>query len=177
MKKLNLSLTRPNDIDNVIKYLEDYKSTLDSKADVLIQRLSRIGIIALNARIKSISPFYKGEDIDTSVSEVYKTDNGWGAKIMISGSQCVFIEFGAGVTFNTSKGNSLHPKGQELGLTIGSYNPNSDNATKSSGWWYTDKWGESQHTYGTPTFAPLYNSSLEMLEAIQGVTEEVFSNG
>lgn len=157
--------------------LEDYKSSLDDKTAIFIQRLSKIGISALNARINSISPFYKGEDIDTSVSSVYKTEDGWGAVITMKGSQCVFIEFGAGVTFNTSKGSSLHPKGEELGLTIGSYNPNSPNATSSSGWWYKDKWGQSQHTYGTPTFAPLYNSSLVMLEAIRIVAEEVFSNG
>ena len=176
MKRLYMSLNNPNSVDNVIKYLEEYKKTLDNKTEVFIQRLSRIGINALNARIKSISPFYKGEDIDTSVSEVYRTDEGWGVRIAMSGSQCVFIEFGAGVILNTSAGNSLHPKGQELGLTIGSYNSNQKNATSPTGWWYTDKWGESQHTYGTPTFAPLYNSSLEMIEAIQEVAEEVFSN-
>ena len=174
--RINLKLNTPNDIDRVIKELEKYRDSLDDKTQIFIKRLSEVGIKALNAKLQSISPFYKGEDIDTS-SEIHKLDNGWSATISMTGSQSVFIEFGAGVTFNAPKHQSLHPKGEELGLTIGSYNESSPNATNPNGWWYKDKWGESQHTYGTPTFAPLYNSSIEMLEAIHGIAKEVFSDG
>ena len=176
MKRLYISINNSKSIDKVIKELEKYRDSLDDKTQIFIKRLSEVGIKALNAKLQSISPFYKGEDIDTS-SEIHKSDDGWSATISMTGSQSVFIEFGAGVTFNAPKHQSLHPKGEELGLTIGSYNESSPNATNPNGWWYTDKWGESQHTYGTPTFAPMYKSSIEMMAVVRDIASEVFGNG
>lgn len=175
-KKLNISLTRSGDIDKCIKYLKDYSLSLDDKCLQFAHILAELGIKVLNAELRNISSFYKGEDISTS-GEVLLTDNGWSAVIKMGGSQAIFIEFGAGVTFNGGKGSSKHPLGKKNGFTIGSYNPGSPNATNPQGWWYKNKWGESQHTYGTPTFAPLYTSSLELLATIQNVAKEVFNNG
>lgn len=176
MRRLNLSLNKNKDFDKVIKALQEYKESLDNKAQLIVSKLADIGIKAVNVQVGSISPFYKGEDLRTD-KDLIMTENGWTAIISMSGSQALFIEFGAGVTFNTSKGSSLHPVGEELGYTIGSYNPSSPHATDPNGWWYMDQWGEWQHTYGTPTFAPMYNSSLVMLTEIQKVAKEVFSNG
>ena len=176
MKKINLSISKKGSIARAIKELEAYRDSLDHKTEMFIDRLGVIGIEALKVRLGNISPFYKGEDAQAD-GELVKTDEGWTAIIYLSGSQCAFIEFGAGVTFNGEAGSSKHPKGKELGMTIGSYNPSSPNATSGNGWWYKDKWGESQFTYGTPTFAPLYESSLEMIKEIAKVAREVFGNG
>lgn len=171
MKRLNISLTKPGSITNAIKALEQYKTELNTKTQLFVQMLGDVGINALSLQISNISPFYKGEDLQIELQE---TDGGFGASLIMSGTQCAFLEFGAGVLFNTSEGGSLHPKGKELGFTIGSYNPSSPNATNPGGWWYKDKWGKTQHTYGTPTFAPLHNSEMEMLRDIQKVAREVF---
>ena len=174
MKKLHLSLTRKGDIDKVIKYLEDYEKDITERLSVFLEELTKIGVNAVNAQLQTISPFYKGEDIEVTDS-IQQTDNGWQATITMSGQQAIFIEFGSGVLLNTSVGNSLHPWGSENGFTIGSYNSDQTNAKSPDGWWYYDKWGQSQHTLGTPTFAPLYNSSLEMLAAIREAAERVFN--
>lgn len=174
MKRINVSLTTPGSLKKAIEELEKYKQEIDEKAQLLVEELGKIGIKALNARINSISPFYKGTDLKTELV----IENGiMGASIIMSGSQCAFIEFGAGVLFNTAKGGSLHPKGEELGLTIGSYNPSSPNATSPYGWFYRDEYGERQHTYGTPTFAPMHNSEVELINEINRVFIEVFGNG
>ena len=169
--KLKISLSESS-VNRAIEELVKYKDSLDDKCKKFCERLCDIGIHALEARLSSISPVYKGEI--TTNDEVRQTDNGYEAVISMGGGQALFVEFGAGVTFNTAKGGSLHPKGKDLGYTIGSYNPSSDNATNPGGWWYTDKWGESQHTYGTPTFAPLYNTSIELLQDIHKIAREVF---
>lgn len=176
MKRINCSITKKGSIKRAIQELETYKNDLNRKTEMFVDRLGAVGIKALNVRLSAISPFYKGEDIKTE-GEIVQTDDGWKAIIYMSGSQAAFIEFGAGVTFNGAEGSSRHPKGKELGYTIGSYNPASPNATSSSGWWYTDKWGQSQHTYGTPTFAPLYESSMDMLREVANIAREVFRNG
>lgn len=174
MKKLNLSLTTKGDVEKIINYLDDYQMKLTEGLALFLEELTRIGVNAVNAQLQTISPFYKGEDIEVT-DTIQQTVDGWQATITMYGSQAIFIEFGSGVVLNTTKGNSLHPWGSENGFTIGSYNPTSPHATSLDGWWYTDKWGESQHTYGTPTFAPLYHSSLEMLTAIKEVAERVFN--
>ena len=174
MKRMYISLFGgKKNIDRCIQQLEQYKVELNNKTERLVEELSKIGIKALDAHIGTISSFYSG-DLSTEVGHLRKEGDRWICEIIMSGKQCVFVEFGAGVTFNTPVGGSKHPKGQELGLTIGSYNPSSPNASNPLGWWYTDEWGKSQHTYGTPTFAPMYKSSMEMMLAIQSVAKGVF---
>lgn len=174
MKRLNISLTTQGSLNKAIEYLEQYKESLNEKTMRFIEELGNVGITALNARVNSISPFYKGEDLDVNL-EI--KDGIMGATITMSGDQCAFIEFGSGVLFNAPKGDSLHPKGKEFGYTIGSYNPDSPNAESPTGWWYYDEHGQKQHTYGTPTFAPLHNSEMEMINEIKSIFYEVFGNG
>lgn len=178
-KRINVSLTTPGQLDDCIAYLQGYVNSLDEKAMLIVDMLANIGITALRAYVKPISPFYKegseGGTLTTNRTSLSETNDGWEARVSLGGGQCVFVEFGAGVTFNGAKGTSKHPKGIENGFTIGSYNPSSPNATNPNGWWYTDKWGNSQHTYGTPTFAPLYKSSIDMLLAVEKIAKEVFN--
>lgn len=41
--------------------------------------------------------------------------------VIAAGEDAVWVEFGAGVYHNGSAGSSPHPKGSELGFTIGGY--------------------------------------------------------
>lgn len=176
MKRYYLSLfggSKKSTINKLIKDLEAYRDSLSDKTEIFISRLADIGVKATSVRVGSISPFYRG-DIDVSMGELRNEGDNWVCEIKMAGEQSIFIEFGSGVTFNTDIGGSKHPKGAELGYTIGSYNPSSPNAANPYGWWYVDKYGQKQHTYGTPTFAPMYHGSLEMISAIEGLAKEVF---
>lgn len=172
MKRINISLTTPGSLNSAIEYLKQYN--MEQKAKQFIEELAQIGIKALSVNVNSISPYYKGEDLDVSLKF---EDDGMKAVITMSGKNCAFIEFGSGILFNVPIGESKHPKGKELGFTIGSYNPGSANAGKRYGWWYTDENGTRQHSYGTPTFAPMHNSEMEMIRDIKKVFIEVFGNG
>lgn len=171
--KLSCDIAKKNSVRNLIKELERYRDGLETKCEIFVSRLAEVGIKAINASLGGISPFYKGHT-SAVLDGVYKDGDSYKAVIRMFGDQALFIEFGSGVTFNTQKGGSLHPKGKELGMTIGSYNPNSDNATNPWGWYYTDEYGQSQHTYGTPTFAPMYQSYLQMRAEIVRIAKEVF---
>ena len=158
-------------INEAIRYLKAFKRNFNKKLDKFIERCEEEGLRAVRANVDGISPTYKGDDITVSSSKI---ENGF--SIEIAGSQVAFIEFGSGVTFNTPVGGSKHPKGQELGLTIGSYNPSSPNASSPTGWWFKNRFGQSEHTYGTPTFAPLHNGEMEIISQIEKIAKEVFDD-
>lgn len=158
---------------DAIEELRAYKRELERKIEQFNHEMLLHGYAVTNATVNSISPFYKGDDISVSISET-KSNGVYEGIISLSGEQAFFIEFGSGITFNTSKGGSLHPKGEELGLTIGSYNPDSDNATNPSGWWYRDKYDQAQHTYGTPTYMPLERGLESIIADINSIARSVF---
>lgn len=189
MKKIRISISQDGSIEKAIKQLEEYRDKLEDKTKEFINALAEVGINALDARIASISPFYRvggdGSEIQTSRGELHVEDGRWTCEIGMSGGQSIFVEFGAGVTFNTGIGGSKHPKGAELGYTIGSYNPSSKNASSKTGWWYVDNRESVKadkvvdgkrlvHTYGTPTFAPLYNTSEDLISSIYEVAKKVY---
>lgn len=156
-------------INDAIRQLQAWKRDFNKKLDKFIERCEEVGLNAVKTNVDGISPTYKGDDIAVSSTKI---ENGF--SVEISGEQVAFIEFGSGVTFNTPVGGSKHPKGTELGLTIGSYNPSSPHASSPTGWWFKNRWGQSEHTYGTPTFAPLYGGEMEIISRIEEIAKEVF---
>ena len=173
MRQIAISLSHKS-LESTIERLEKERARIRERTKQYLDVLSDVGIKATRARVDSISPFYKGEDISVSKGIIEETEEGFQAVIYMSGEQAIFIEFGSGVVHNGPIGTSPHPKGEELGFTIGSYNPESPNAGSSDGWWYKDKWGEWQHTLGTPSYAPLFNGSKEMIQRASEIAESVF---
>lgn len=156
-------------VDSAIKQLQDWKRDFNKRLEKFFSRLEEEGLNAVRANVSGISPIYKGDDIGVTS---HKLENGF--SIEMYGEHVAFIEFGSGITFNSPVGTSKHPKGERMGLTIGSYNPSSKNASSPTGWWFTNRWGESEHTYGTPTFSPLYDGELELIGRIREIANEVF---
>lgn len=160
-------------VENAIKELKKYKLELAKKNREFIQAIESLGYTVLNSNVFSISHYYRGDDI--SVQSTHNTKgNSYvvSATISVRGEQCAFIEFGAGVTFNTNAGASLHPKGQELGMTIGSYNPSSKNATSPTGWFKPG----GEHTYGVPTYAPLWKTREQIVSDLERIAIQIFSS-
>lgn len=80
------------------------------------------------------------------------------------------MEFGAGVYHNGSAGSSPHPKGSELGFTIGGYG---EGMGKRQTWgFYEDS--ELRLTHGTPAIMPMYNALKTVCDEIAGIAKEVF---
>ena len=91
--------------------------------------------------------------------------------VIASGSDAVFCEFGAGITHNGAAGSSPHPKGTELGLTIGSYGKGHGNRRV---WGFYDEAGSLILTRGTPASMPMYNAMKTVCEQITTIAQEVF---
>lgn len=160
-------------IDELTKYAED----IDRKMALLVKRLSQDGYHDVSARVGSVSPFYRvdnnGGDVSVALDFVDGTDSVV-ATITMSGGNSIIIEFGSGVTFNAPVGASKHPKGAEMGYTIGSY-PGQTHADSPYGWYFIDHFGNKQHTYGTPTYAPLWNAYMDISNEVKRIAEEIFN--
>lgn len=98
-------------------------------------------------------------EADVSVS-VEKTNNGY--KVVARGESVVWVEFGAGVYHNEAVGQSPHPRGNDLGFTIGGYGKGHG---KQNAWGYYGTDGQLVITKGTEAQMPLYKAFLELLKS------------
>lgn len=168
-----------SDMLRLSKEIDGLKKELDRKCREFCQRLAERNMEVTKAMIADIPAEHKEGGLQVEVTEIEGNDGKYRATVRMSGSQCAFVEFGAGIILNGSAGTSPHPKGEELGYTIDSFNPNSkhpkdgsytSNATNPAGW--TKPGGE--HTDGTPAYAPLYTGFMDMQADIERIAREVF---
>lgn len=157
-------------IQELIDELQKYKKTMQSKNSQFIAKLLNEGFTLATNYVDAISPVYKG---DTTIS-IGIEDKGKAVKgyVYMNGSKVAFIEFGAGVTFNGSTGSSPHPRGTELGITIGSYGKGQ--GANPWGWWFVNEYGEKEHSYGNSAYMPLYKTLLELKNKVADIAKEVY---
>lgn len=169
-KVINVSLSETS-INKAIAELKAYKTELHRKCGLFIEKLAERGYSEAEMVLRYI-PSDELEDNNFQVGIKYDLRLGrYIAKLTISGSEVAFVEFGAGQYYNTPIGDSPHPKGKELGLTIGSYEPNKGNAGKD--FWFTPS---GRFTRGTHCRAPAYKAWARMKADLVQVAREVFSN-
>lgn len=159
------------DINKAIKELEKYKREFLKKVDTYRERLAEE--IAVNASLNFGSSLMEDKvrggmrkpDVKVRVDK-----RGNIAVVVADGEDAVWCEFGAGVYHNGSVGSSPHPKGNELGFTIGSYG---EGHGKQSAWGYYED-GELVITRGTPASMPMYNAAQEVMRKAIEIAREVF---
>lgn len=162
-----------NSIRSAVEELKEYQDWMERKADELREEVAkRIQQLAQNG-------FDTGEIDDDqtygfSVPNVsVATDTQGNVTVVIAqGEDAVWVEFGAGVWHNGQPGTSRHPKGEELGFTIGSYGLGRG---KYDVWSYRDEGGEKHYSMGTPTQMPMQNAYLTVLQDIPTIAREVFN--
>lgn len=170
-KVLNIELTKES-IDKAIEYLKTYEKSIDAKTKVLVERLREIGVNVINSAMMSVPPVDRGTYDADSFQE---NENGHiKATIFLSGDQVLFIEFSAGVTFGTRSFNGA-PNNPNYGngMGVGTY-PGQTHAEDPEGWWYKDRYGASQHTYGIRAHQPMFNADMEMRKQLVSIAREVF---
>lgn len=170
VKKISFSLSQDS-IDKAIEDIKKYKNDFTKKAIKLRDR------VAEEIRSNSQTAFSSAivDDLlngakkaDVSVTVDYGGANS-ATLVIASGKDAIFVEFGAGVYHNGAVGSSPHPKGAELGLTIGSYGENG----KLDTWVFVDDSGK-HFTHGTPAAMPLYYACLTVSQHFQSIVREVF---
>lgn len=154
-------------IDKAIAEVEAYKREIKDKCETAKKLIAQ----KLEHRVRA--GFAQAVVDDNRVPEVgvYVNDNGDILTVVAEGQDAVFVEFGAGVHYNTSPGTSPHPKGAELGFTIGSY---------GLGYGSLDSWqyrrdGEIIATHGTPASMPMFRAFESVLNDIPNILKEVFA--
>lgn len=165
--KMNLSVSS---VENAIKQIEEYKRSLVLKTAQLLDELGKIGIRTIDQKMSSIQG-----DSDPNHYAFVKM-NSYGsftrATIILQGRDVLFIEFGSGVHYNGAAGSSPHPKGQQMGYTIGSYGKGQ--GANDSWVYFNEEHGRFETSQGTKAAMPMYNAEVEIRKAIKNVAKKVF---
>lgn len=182
MAKRTYSATLSVDSLNKLKQdLLHYKdSILSDKLDQFVKRLAEAGIPVIESNIAQASFTYDDKGIqsgsDTAHSTYVKVDSLIGmskATLVLEGSEILFIEFGAGISYNGSVGSSPHPKGPENGFLIGIYGMGHGSQKV---WGYYADSGELVLTHGTKATMPMYKASLEIQKKVVNIAKSVFGS-
>lgn len=160
-------------INKAIKEIEEYKQEVLRKTNELRKRVAeRIAEDASSGFASAIiddllqnSGGARSANVSVEVS-----DSGNTTLVIANGQDAIWCEFGAGVYHNGAVGSSPHPKGAELGFTIGSYGKGL--GSKTVWGFYED--GELKLTHGAPASMPMYTACQKVCEDIADIAREVF---
>lgn len=170
-KVISVSLSESG-IEKAIQELLAYKQEIIRKTELLRQKVAaRLADEARSGFNGAIVDDLTGKnsprlaDVNVSVDD---RDNV--SVVVAEGEDAVWVEFGAGVYHNGSVGSSPHPKGAELGFTIGGYGKG--NGKKEIWGFYED--GELRLTHGTPARMPMSQAMNTIINDIVLIAREVF---
>ena len=158
-------------ISNAIRELENYKNKITQQSEQLRDKVAeRLAIESQKGFTGAmISDIVNGTSKYANVTvAVEKT--GTTTLVIAKGGDAVWVEFGAGVYYNGSVGSSPHPKGTELGFTIGGYGYGQ--GKKNTWGFYED--GKLLLTRGAPAKMPMYNALKNACDEINIIAREVF---
>ena len=168
-KIINIDLLNNRSLDKSIQQLREYQDSLNDKCTEFVRRLAEVGIPVIDENIAAAQG-----DSDKGHNTYIKI-NSFGsysqAELICEGKDLLMIEFGSGVHFNGAAGSSPHPKGEELGYTIGSYGKGQG---KNDFWFYYADSGEAVMSHGTQATMPVYKAGLEIKRQILKIAREVF---
>lgn len=170
MKTINVTLSSDG-IAQACKELDEWNREFQERVRTFTQRLADEGCNITRVKIDSVPEGNTG-DIRVWADASATGDVVYSASYYMSGHEAIFIEFGAGVYYNTGLGSSIHPKGVELGFEIGSWSfgPKGKGLAGNPGWFYG-----GEYTHGTPTYMPMYSGAQELAQKIYEIANEVFN--
>ncbi len=160
-----------SEINRAMKELADYKQEILHKTELLREKVAeRLADEAKNGFSGAVvDDLTRGEQRFAQV-DVSIDNRGSVTVVVASGEDAVWVEFGAGVYHNGSPGSSPHPRGAELGMTIGGFGKG--NGKKEIWGFYED--GELKLTRGTPARMPMALAVTTVCNDIQSIAKEVF---
>ena len=168
-KIINIDLLNNRSLDKAIQEIRQYQNSLNDKCAEFVRRLAEVGIPVIDENIAAAQG-----DSDKGHNTYIKI-NSFGsysqAELIVESNSILWIEFGAGVHFNGHLGSSPHPKGEELGYTIGSYGKGQG---KNDFWFYYADSGEAVMSHGTQATMPVYKAGLEIKRQVLKIAKEVF---
>lgn len=149
----------PDSCNNLLKELEQYEKSVKPKLDKVCKLLAELG--AEEARRR----FARGDKGNGGVIvDVVPIDNGY--KIVASGHDVYFIEFGTGFF--------AHPHGYATSIPVypGSYSEQHAQQFSEYGFWYY----EGEKLQGTEAEMPMFFAGQEIRKNEQRIVREVFGS-
>ena len=170
-KVISVSLSESG-IEKAIQELLAYKQEIIRKTELLRQKVAaRLADEARSGFNGAIVDDLTGKNSPRLADVNVSVDNQDNVSVVVAeGEDAVWVEFGAGVYHNGSVGSSPHPKGAELGFTIGGYGKG--NGKKEIWGFYED--GELRLTHGTPARMPMSQAMNTIINDIVSIAREVF---
>lgn len=160
-----------NSIQHAIKEIKAYERDIERKTNTLRTRLAtQMAMLTSQGFASAVADTSlrgpaKGADVTIEVDDQANV-----SIVMASGPDAIWAEFGAGVYYNGPAGSSPHPKGSELGFTIGGYGKGNG---KKETWGYISE-GELVLTHGTPASMPMFKAMQAICAEVESVAKEVF---
>ena len=157
MKTITLELSVES-CNRAVKELEKYQKEIKPKMDEVCKRLAEIG---RDEAISVVNGIRLSEGNSVERIEAVQIDNGW--KIVMSGEDVYFIEFGTG------DGVTPHYD-TTVPVAWGTWSAEHDQILWKQGFWYFNK---VRYT-GTPAYMPMYYAEKRMREEMPRIVKEVF---
>ena len=168
-KKIKINLFDSRILDKAIQQIRQYQNSLNDKCTEFVRRLAEVGIPVIDENIAAAQgDSDKGHNTYIKIKSFGSYSQ---AELIAESKSILWIEFGAGVHFNGHLGSSPHPKGEELGYTIGSYGKGQG---KNDFWFYYADSGEAVMSHGTESTMPVYKAGLEIKKQVLKIAKEVF---
>lgn len=179
-KQISVDVLNPKDINQAIQEIKAYKSWVSKKTKEMIERLSLIGLQEASVRFSGAQ--YDGTNDVHLRTEDLSDDETYKFVVYAEGEAVCFIEFGAGVYYNSAE----YPLEKPVGVVgIGEYGKKKGSHPSwayygdnpgSNGWVIETKKGSVVITHGNPAAMPMYYASSEMKQQITAIAKEVFSS-
>jgi len=148
-----------NSIQSAINELEEYQDDLNRKLYRFIDALIQEGVTVANAWLGATQGDSTDAEIGYGINDegdiIYAT-------ISLEGPDALFIEFGAGIAYNTG---AQHPYAGEFGYGIGTYpSKHPPNKAINPGRWVYghDYDGDPLWSIGTQATMPIYHAAENM---------------
>lgn len=160
MKTITLQLSADS-CAKAIEELEKIKSEIDPKLDEVCRRLAEIG--AQEAQLRAMmSRGYGNDDVQVSTEPM---ENGY--KVVMSGADIYFVEFGTGIFAGEYAGDTSNVS---VGIMPGDWSETHAKQYSTKGYWFYD----NVFYRGTPAEMPMYWAGRRMREEMPKIVKEVF---
>ena len=157
MRTITLELSAES-CNRAVKELEKYQKEIKPKMDEVCKRLAEIG---RDEAISVVNGIRLSDGNSVERIEAVQIDNGW--KIVMSGEDVYFIEFGTG------DGVTPHYD-TNVPVAWGTWSAEHKQMLWKYGFWYYDK---VKYT-GTTAYMPMYYAEKRMREEMPRIVKEVF---
>lgn len=157
-------------LKNAATQIERYRKQFVNKNREFVRELTKAGIAVIYENLYGAGDSEPPEPNEPKV--FMGTHEGYMQAILrLRGEDVMFVEFGAGITYNSPAGSSPHPMGAQLGYTIGSYGLGQG---AKEYWFYKDKDGEEKVSYGTEATMPMYKADMKIRQEFASIAKRVF---